>query len=215
MTATCEFDHLVVGADTLEQGAAFIEDMLGVRPQAGGRHLAMGTHNMVLRLGARAFLEVMAIDPAGETPRRPRWFGLDDAKVRARLRDRPCLLTWAVRTQDIEAVMERCPISPGTAHPMARGAYTWRITIPDDGALICGGLMPAVIQWDGDTHPADNLEDRDCELMKLEGFHPAPAEFKPAFAALGLAHAFPLAQAGHARLAATIRGPHGMRVIAS
>jgi hypothetical protein len=78
----CEFDHLIIGAHTLEQGAAFIEALLGVQPQAGGRHVAMGTHNRVLKLGARAYLEVIAIDPAAAAPSRPRWFGLDDANIR-------------------------------------------------------------------------------------------------------------------------------------
>ncbi len=215
MSAACELDHLVVGARTLEQGAAFIEDLLGVKPQAGGRHLAMGTHNMVLRLGARAYLEVMAIDPEGEAPARPRWFGLDDGTIRAQLRDRPRLLTWAVRTQNIETAVKSGPISPGTVHPVTRGDYQWRITIPDDGALVCDGLMPTLIQWDCAMHPADNLEDRDCDLMKLECFHPAPANIAAAFAALGLGRTIALAQADRARLTAIVRSPRGIRTITS
>ena len=88
MSAACEFDHLIIGAHTLEQGAAYIEELLGVKPQAGGRHAAMGTHNMLLRLGARAYLEIIAIDPAGETPQRPRWFGLDDPNTFSLANDR-------------------------------------------------------------------------------------------------------------------------------
>ena len=41
-------DHLVVAADTLEQGVAWCEATLGVRPSAGGQHVFMGTHNRVL-----------------------------------------------------------------------------------------------------------------------------------------------------------------------
>ncbi|MCX7136475.1 MAG: hypothetical protein NTW47_07475 [Proteobacteria bacterium] len=39
MSVACEFDHLIVGAHTLEEGAAFIEEPIGVKPQAGGRAL--------------------------------------------------------------------------------------------------------------------------------------------------------------------------------
>jgi hypothetical protein len=46
-------DHLVVAAATLEQGEDHLEAMLGVRPQRGGKHVAMGTHNSLLRLDAR------------------------------------------------------------------------------------------------------------------------------------------------------------------
>ncbi len=51
-------DHLVVAAASLEQGVDWIEDKLGTRPQPGGRHVAMGTHNALLRLGARLYLEL-------------------------------------------------------------------------------------------------------------------------------------------------------------
>ena len=39
MSVACEFDHLIVGAHTLEEGAAFIEEPIGVKPLAGGRAL--------------------------------------------------------------------------------------------------------------------------------------------------------------------------------
>ena len=213
MIAPCEFDHLIVGAHTLEQGAAFIEDLLGVKPQTGGRHLAMGTHNRVLKLGARAYLEVIAIDPAGDTPPRPRWFGLDEEKIRAQLRKGPRLLTWAARTQDIDSAVKNCLVALGPVQPMARGAYQWRITIPDDGRLICDGLIPTLIQWDGAAHPADNLDDRGCELMNLQGTHPAPGSVTPALAALGLGQSIAIVQADHAQLIAAIRSPRGICTI--
>lgn len=211
----CELDHLIIGAHTLEQGAAFIGDLLGVQPQTGGRHLAMGTHNMVLKIGARSYLEVIAIDPAGEPPPRPRWFGLDDEKMRAQLRERPRLLTWAARTQDIGNAVRQCPVALGTVHKMARGAYEWRITIPDDGALIGDGLVPALIQWDCATHPADNLEDYGCDLVRLEGTLSALANATAALTALGLERTLKLSQANDARLSATIRSPRGVYTITS
>ncbi len=218
MSAACELDHLIVGAHTLEQGAAFIEELLGVKLQAGGRHLAMGTHNMVLRLGARSYLEVIAIDPAGEKPPRPRWFGLDDPNTQQRLREQPRLLTWAVRTQNIDAAVKNCPLALGTVHPMSRGAFTWRITIPDDGALIFDGLMPTLIQWDCDAHPADKLEDRGCNLAKLESSHPSQAAISPALRSLGIDGVFDLRPAsaiGASELTAQIRCPRGVATISA
>jgi hypothetical protein len=213
VNAACEFDHLIVGAHTLGQGAAFLGDFLGVQPQAGGRHLAMGTHNQVLKLGPRAYLEVIAIDPAGEAPSRPRWFGLDDEKIRAQLRNGPRLLTWAARTRDIDKAVKQCPIALGPVHSMERGAYQWRITIPDDGALICDGLVPALIQWDCATHPADNLDDRGYEPASLAGEHPNAAMVSAALTELGLEHIIRPVKAHNARLAATIRGARGVCTI--
>ena len=50
VTPDAELDHLVVAAATLEQGCDWLESGLGVRPQPGGKHVAMGTHNALLRL---------------------------------------------------------------------------------------------------------------------------------------------------------------------
>jgi len=72
-----QIDHLVVCAESLEEGAAFVEAKLGVAMSAGGKHALMGTHNRLLSLGAEAYLEVIAIDPEAGPPGRARWFGLD------------------------------------------------------------------------------------------------------------------------------------------
>ena len=80
-----EADHLVVGALTLDAGCDWVEERLGVRPQPGGQHVKMGTHNALLSLGPRLYLEVIAIDPAGSAPARARWFDLDEPRMKAAL----------------------------------------------------------------------------------------------------------------------------------
>ena len=72
MAELAALDHLVVAARDLETGAAWLEERLGARLSAGGRHADMGTHNRLLRLGERRYLELIAIDPAGPPPARPR-----------------------------------------------------------------------------------------------------------------------------------------------
>lgn len=71
-------DHLVIGAETLEQGVAFVERELGMRIPVGGIHELTGTHNHLMRLGESLFLEVIAFNPTGKAPQQPRWYGLDD-----------------------------------------------------------------------------------------------------------------------------------------
>ncbi|HEX6635378.1 MAG TPA: VOC family protein, partial [Usitatibacter sp.] len=82
---TRDLDHLVVAARTLEEGAAWVEAALGVPTVAGGKHDLMGTHNRLLGLDGRRYLEVIAIDPSAPPPARARWFGLDEAAPRERL----------------------------------------------------------------------------------------------------------------------------------
>lgn len=181
-----EIDHLVVAARDLDSGAHWLEDRLGATLSPGGAHAAMGTHNRLLKLGGRPdlYLEVIAIDPAGVAPPRPRWFGLDDPAQQARLTIRPHLVHWVARSDDL--VRDALP-AHGDILAMARGAYRWCITVPSDGRPPGDGLLPTLIQWDVATHPAEHLPDVGCTLMKLEGFHPAPAPIASDLERLGLA----------------------------
>ena len=42
---------------------------------------------------------------------------------------------------------------------MTRGAWSWRITVPDDGHRPGRGLVPTLIQWSDARHPADAMPD--------------------------------------------------------
>ena len=102
-----ELDHIVVASARLDEGVDWVEQRLGVRPQPGGSHVAMGTHNALLKLGVQTYLEVIAIDPEGTPPSRPRWFALDQPAMQARLAAGPALVTWAVRCDSLAAACAR------------------------------------------------------------------------------------------------------------
>jgi len=204
-----ELDHLVVAAATLEQGEDYVESLLGVRPQGGGRHVAMGTHNSVLRLGPRTYIEVIAIDPDGAAPTHPRWFALDSEALRARLAEAPRLIHWVARTDDIDAARRACPIDPGDIHPMARAGFEWRITIPADGHLPGDGILPTLIQWAGPRHPTDVMPESGIRVAALAGAHPEPGAMHAALAALSLGETIKVTFAVAPRLAALVRTPRG------
>lgn len=166
----CRIDHLTVTAPTLEVGAEFVRQALGVAPQAGGEHPRMGTHNLLLRLGDSLFLEVIAPNPKAPAPMRPRWFALDTP----RRCPAPALSTWVVRTTDIHATTAACAEALGNIEPMSRGALDWLITIPADGSLPLDGIAPALIEWQMEAHPAVKLHDHGLSLARLELFHPDP-----------------------------------------
>ena len=205
-------DHLVVAAQTLEQGCDWVEAKLGVRPQPGGRHVAMGTHNALVGLGPRFFLEVIAVDPDGKAPPRPRWFDLDEPRMKAALAEGPHLAHWVARTNDIEAVVVRVP-GLGAVTPMARGDFTWRITIPDDGRRPGRGLVPTLIEWPDARHPADRLADSGLRLAAIAGEHPEPELIRAEISVLGLAETMKVTYAKSPRLAAMIRTPRGTAIL--
>lgn len=211
-----ELDHLVIAAASLEAGVAWVEQRLGVKPVPGGRHVAMGTHNALLRLGPRCYLEVIAIDPDGEAPARPRWFSLDEPDMQARLAAAPALITWVVRTTSLAGACARVP-DLGEIIPMTRDAYRWKISVPERGALAWGGILPTAIQWEaGDDgvvhHPCDVLPDSGCELVSLQLSHPAAVLGTSGIVALfrELRIAGPVdLKSGPKSLAAVIRSPCG------
>lgn len=211
-----ELDHLIVAAGTLDAGVAWVAQQLGVSPVEGGKHEAMGTHNAALRLGARCYLEIIAIDPDAMAPARPRWFSLDEPDMQQRLAERPALISWAVRTQSIATACARVP-DLGEILNMTRDGYRWKIAVPENGALPWGGLVPAAIQWEaGDDgvvhHPCDVLPDSGCELVSLKLSHPAAVLGKAGI--LGLFRELKIAgpvdlKSGPKQLTAVIRTARG------
>lgn len=214
MNMSTVIDHLVVTAPTLDVGAAYVHRHLGVMPQAGGTHIKMGTHNMLLRLDESIYLEVIAIDPTGAPPSQPRWFGLD------RLRhDAPASLgAWVASTSDIRATAEHASEDLGSVEAMTRGDLAWLITIPRNGRVPLDGCAPTLIEWQSDTHPASRLPDVGLRLVKLELHHPEPERLRTLFDAIDLRTPIDVVRIEHdagAHLVAVIDTSQGLRTIAT
>ena len=215
--STTRFDHLVVAAASVSAGVDYLEQQLGVRLPLGGEHPRMATHNHLMRLSASSFLEVIAVDPAATPPGRPRWFGLDDPYVRASLAASPRLLTWAVNTPRLAALaLDSVPL--GRIEAMSRGQLNWDITIPADGSLAAGGLLPVALQWHADTHPAQRMQDLGCRLTRLTLYHPRSQWLATCLQHLGaaeLAWVESIADSEEAWLEAELETPLGRRVLSS
>jgi hypothetical protein len=214
--AMTELDHVVVAAHTLEQGLAHVQAILGIEVPYGGEHARMGTHNRVLRLGEALYLEVIAIDGGAVAPGRPRWFQLDDPALQAELRLAPRLITWVVRTKDIAETVGVCSWELGAIEPMERGELRWLITVPRDGMLVDGGMMPSVIEWREVVHPASRMRDFGCSLERLEAAHPKPAAYRRELGSIGADRHVVISEVAPgegARLVAHVRTPGGVRTI--
>lgn len=175
---TVELDHLVVVADSLEQGAIWCEATLGVRPAHGGRHALMGTHNLLLRLHGQAFpaayLEIIAIDPAAPAPERARWFGMNTPALRESACRAPRLVHWVGRSAALEHHrdgLRTLALDPGEVlaaqRDTAAGTLRWRITVPRDGRPLCHGALPTLIEWQG-RHPSPAMPPSGVALLGFE-----------------------------------------------
>ena len=166
----------------------------------------MGTHNVLWGLGD-CYLEVIAVDPQGARPDRPRWFGFDDPAVAAQLENGPCLVTWAVSTDDLAAL--RAPVPCHPPEGFARDDLRWQVVLPEGAGLPLGGAWPLTIQWTEGLHPARRLPDQGLRLERLEITGAGAAEAEAALVAVAGPVVFGPGD-GHLLLSATIRTPGGM-----
>lgn len=203
-------DHLVIAADSLQQGVDFVRAKLGVDPPGGGFHQTMGTHNHLMQLGGTTYLEVIAIDPTAASPAHPRWFNFDSELQRAALRRQPRLLTWVMNTADIQQLRAGAGFDIGRATRLSRDALEWEFAITDDGHLLADGLLPHCIQWHSSPHPSQAMADLGCELQALTLHHNRPDWIAARLAALDASHlveVLPLPDTTAPYLSASIRTP--------
>lgn len=167
-----QLDHIVVSSSSLGEGRAYVEDLLGVSVQAGGKHALMGTHNLLLGLEDGLYLEVIAIDPDAPVPDRNRWFGLDT------FQGTPRLTNWVGRSDDLARDMETLFGAGQRPTRLSRGDLTWDMSVIADGQTPFDGLVPMMLDWGQGPKAADRLASCGCRLTRLALGHPESAELK-------------------------------------
>ncbi len=207
-----KIDHFAVGADTLEQGIAAMQTALGVELNAGSKHDLMSTHNKVMQSGNESFFELIAIDPDAPKPERTRWFTLDNNNTQTRIAERPRALCWVVGTDDLDATVAASPVELGEIVTFVRGDRSWRLTVPADGHLPEGGLLPAFIEWSPGPHPSTGQQNLGVTLQSVNISHPKPDEFRKLLGKLNAAHLATVTQ-GDAGLSFTCDSPNGTVII--
>lgn len=199
-------DHIAISARSLAEGVNSIESALGVPLAGGGQHPHMATHNRLLNLGD-LYLEVIAADPSAPRPAWPRWFDLDN------FGGPPRLTNWICRTDDLERALAASPPGTGTPISLQRGDYRWRMAVPQDGRLPFDNAYPALIEWQGDLHPARALPDQGVRMTELEIFHPQAGALGAALTGLLADPRVRLHTAPHKAMRAVFATPKGVRVL--
>lgn len=208
-----KIDHFAIGAQSLDQAIAAMETALGVTVPRGGKHDAMSTHNCVMQSGNESFLELIAIDPeAPADPGRIRWFTLDNSETQARLAERPRALCWVVGTDDLDGVIAASPVDLGEVVLFTRGERSWRLTVPKDGSLPMGGLLPAFIEWSPGPHPSTGQQDLNVRLTAVQLSHPDADALRAILKTLKVDHLAQVSE-GPAALSFELETPKGKVVI--
>lgn len=201
-------DHLSVVAPSVELGAAYVRSALGVMPGLGRKHPGMATHNLLLALGPRVYLEVIASDPEQAPVARPRWFGMD----RVLPQTTPRLAAWVASTDNIS----RAAVPAiGQVETMWRDVHSWQMAIRADGEPPMGGAGPLLIQRAPGSNPVAALPVSNLEFEALHIEHPEPDEVRSLFAQIELASLprVTVSRGGKCKLVAEIQTPVGVRLL--
>ncbi|MEM9592925.1 MAG: VOC family protein [Acidobacteriota bacterium] len=178
-----ELDHLVWAVPDLDEGIKSLAQRTGVTSAVGGRHPGVGTHNALKDLGGRRYFEILAPDPAQD---RFSSFGRLIQGI-----ERPKLLTWAARTDDIRAVSEAAKdagCAPGVVLSLSRRrpdgqSLSWKLMQISGHGF--GPLLPFFVEWRADEHPSD-VAPRGCRLSGFELRTPEPKPLRALLSSLGL-----------------------------
>jgi hypothetical protein len=207
-----KLDHLTVIAPTLAEGVSHVQNCLSLDVPFGTRHDYMGTHNHRLQLGNSVYLEIVALDPEGEAPSRPRWFGLDNQeKVRSDWNEGRRLRGWVANTDLIDSVVSTHGAIFGNKVSLPAGSPTFAFTIPRDGALPLDGAVPSIIDHRGDSSYVASIPDLGARLHSFTLEHPDPTSINALYRELAIDHPPMIVQAPIVRYRALIETPAGLK----
>ena len=168
----------------------------------------MSTHNCVMQSGNETFFELIAIDPDAPDPGRARWFTLDFPETQDKIAERPRALCWVVSTDRLDELVASSPVRLGEIVTFVRGERSWRLTVPEDGHLPEGGLLPGFIEWSPGPHPSTAQQNLGVTLTHVRLSSPDPDGLKAKLAALGVDHLAEVRQ-GEAGLSFVLDTPNG------
>ena len=175
-------DHIVIGATDLEKATKKVENLIEADFSTSGKHPLMATHNRLIKLQNSIYMEVISIDPSASIPQssaqKKRWFSLDSPSTKCRLSLAPQPLCWVAAVDNIEQAVSHCGYNPGKIIEVTRDDLRWRLTVPKNGELSFGGVLPVLIEWPNGKHPTKTMPESNTSLEKLTLFHPHPSGIK-------------------------------------
>ncbi len=163
-----KLDHVVFGSSTLEEGTEFVENILQAKLSDIGFHKDMGTHNRVIRIGEKVYLEVVAIDPKRKNLKNRKWFNLDNSNLQSKLTKSPQIIGYVVENNNRNINKYYDPFFEAS-----RDRYKWKFAMPTfnnnilDSEIIETGIIPCLISWESEK-PIYQMKKNQFELISFE-----------------------------------------------
>jgi hypothetical protein len=163
-----KLDHIVLGSLTLEEGTEFLENILQAKLSDIGYHKDMGTHNRVIRISKKVYIELIAIDPKRKNLNNRKWFNLDNSNLQSKLKISPQIIGYVIENKDRNINKYYDPFFEAS-----RDSYKWQFAMPTfknnilDSEIIEAGIIPSLISWKSDK-PVYQMKKNQFELISLE-----------------------------------------------
>ena len=161
-------DHIVFGSRTLEEGTEFVENILQAKLSDIGYHKDMGTHNRVIRISEKVYLEVVAIDPKKKNLKNRKWFNLDNSNLQSKLKKSPQIIGYVIENNDRNITKYYDPF-----FETSRDSYKWKFAMPTfnnnilDCKIIETGIIPSLISWKSEK-PIYQMKKNQFDLINFE-----------------------------------------------
>ena len=163
-----KLDHIVFGSRTLEEGTVFVENILQAKLSDIGYHKDMGTHNRVIRISEKVYLEVVAIDPKRKNLKNRKWFNLENSNLQSKLKKSPQIIGYVIENNDSIITKYYDPFFEAS-----RDRYKWKFAMPIfnneilDSEIIQAGMIPSLISWKSEK-PIYQMKENQFELISFE-----------------------------------------------
>lgn len=168
-----------------------------------GQHPGRGTHNALLSLGERCYLEIISPDP--EQDGGPWAEGIPDT-------DQPTLFYWAIAVPDLAALSRQLPNKLTGGRSPKQGARTspdlgeirWSMLMPEQ--TVHRAQLPFLLDWGDSRHPAE-VAPRGCSIASVAVQSPHANELQRIFKAMDFAQ--PVSDADEPGLEVVLKTPNG------
>ena len=177
-------DHIVYAVTDLSTAIEKFTNRTGLKVEAGGQHLNQGTHNAIIRIGEKTYLEFIAKDDSISSPGDGTWMGLDLIKENK-------ITRWSLASNRIveEAKIiadhndKLGMIQEGSRAKKDGGTLRWKMSnvLPQPEV----DPVPFLLDWGSSVHPTERLT-KACAIIDFRIYADQKAELTGLYDALHL-----------------------------